>query len=145
MSISIHIASDHAGFHLKHSIADYLTAQGYTIQDHGTHNQDSCDYPQFAQKLCEAMQNEPQSLGILICGTGIGMSIMANRYDHIRAAVCTNEFHAHATRAHNDANILCLGERVLGTGLAINIVNIFLKTPFEGGRHKNRIDMFTRK
>ncbi len=142
MSTLVHVASDHAGLHLKNRIIEHLTAQDYTIQDHGTHSLESCDYPVFAQKLCESMQQTEQSRGILICGTGIGMSIMANRYAHIRAALCSSEFQARATRAHNDANVLCLGERVLGVGIALDIVDIFLKTPFEGGRHAKRIDMF---
>ncbi len=144
MSSNIHIASDHAGLLLKECIIAHLEKQGYTVKDHGTHSAESCDYPIFAQKLCHALDNG-QEKGILICGTGVGMSIMANRYAHIRAALCANEFQARATREHNDANVLCLGERVTGPGLALTMVDIFLATPFEGGRHQRRIDMFTNK
>ncbi len=142
MSQHIHIASDHAGLALKDTIKAHLEKQGFTVQDHGTHNTESCDYPVFAQSLCQALINKEQEKGILICGTGVGMSIMANRYAHIRAALCGNEFQARATRQHNNANVLCLGERVTGPGLAISMVDIFLTTPFEGGRHQRRIDMF---
>ncbi len=144
MSIPLHVASDHAGFVLKNIVKEHLIALGYTVQDHGTHDTNSCDYPLFAQELCKAMENSPESRGILICGTGVGMSIMANRYAYIRAALCANEFQTRATRQHNDANVLCLGERVLGSGLALELVDIFLTTPFEGGRHSKRIDMFSK-
>ncbi len=145
MSKKIHIASDHAGFAYKILVKAELERQGYVVEDHGTNSAESCDYPVFAQKLCQAMQNAPESLGILICGTGVGMSIMANRYPHIRAALCSCEFQAKATREHNDANVLCLGERVLGIGPALAIVNAFLHTPFAGGRHAQRIAMFDNK
>ena len=142
MSI-IHIASDHAGLNLKTTIKDYLISKGYEVVDHGTNSTQSCDYPIIAQKLCMALQESKEDIkGILICGTGIGMSIMANRYKDIRAALCCNEFHAQATREHNNANILCLGERVTGQGLALKIVNTFLATNFVGGRHQSRIDQF---
>ncbi len=143
MTLSVHIACDHAGLALKNLIISQLEAQGHTVKDHGTHSTDSCDYPVFAQNLCEGLlQDTPEAKGILICGTGIGMSIMANRYKGIRAALCANEFQARATREHNNANVLCLGERVTGPGLALDIVRLFLSTPFEGGRHQRRIDFF---
>lgn len=136
----IHIASDHAGLTLKNAIMLHLSAQGYTVDDHGTNSAASCDYPVFAKRCCQAVlqQQEP---GILICGTGIGMSIAANRIPGIRAALCTCEFHARACREHNNANVLCLGERVTGVGVAFGLVDIFLHTPFAGDRHQRRVDM----
>ncbi len=143
MSLSLHIASDHAGLALKNLVKTHLEAQGHSVQDHGTHTTDSCDYPVFAQNLCTSLlKDTAQAKGILICGTGVGMSIMANRYQGIRAALCGNEFQVRATRQHNDANVLCLGERVIGPGLALSMVDIFLQTSFEGGRHQHRIDFF---
>jgi len=140
MSKTIHIASDHAGFVLKAAVIEHLTKQGCTVQDHGAHSTQSCDYPVFAQTLCKAVL-EHGDPGILICGSGLGMSIMANRFQGIRAAVCTNEFLAAASRRHTDANVLCLGERVVGVGLALAIVDAFLQNAFEGGRHQGRIAM----
>ncbi len=143
MSLPVHIASDHAGLALKNLVVNQLQAQGYLVHDHGTHTEESCDYPVFAQTLCEALcKDSPEAKGILICGTGVGMSIMANRHKGIRAALCGNEFQVRATREHNDANVLCLGERVTGPGLALSMVDIFLQTAFEGGRHQRRIDFF---
>ncbi len=136
----IHLASDHAGFSLKEIIKTHLETQDYNIKDYGTNNTASCDYPVFAKNLCTGLLKQG-GMGILICGTGIGMSMMANRIKGIRAALCCNEFQARATRAHNDANVLCLGERVTGTGIAIDLVNIFLNTNFESGRHQTRIDL----
>lgn len=140
MSQHIHIASDHAGLALKNALMLRLSSLGHHIDDHGTHTAESCDYPLFANRLCDALL-EKGGLGILICGTGVGMSITANRHAGIRAALCANEFQARATRQHNDANVLCLGERVTGVGLAYAIVDTFLETPFEGGRHQRRIDL----
>jgi len=140
MPKTIHIASDHAGFALKTTVIEHLAKQGRTVQDHGTHNTQSCDYPVYAQALCKAVlaHGDP---GILICGSGLGMAMMANRFRGIRAAVCTNEFLAAASRRHTDANVLCLGERVIGAGLALTIVDAFLQNAFEGGRHQGRIAM----
>ncbi|MDD6181225.1 MAG: ribose 5-phosphate isomerase B [Desulfovibrionaceae bacterium] len=137
----IHIASDHAGYALKQELKQHLTAQGHDVTDHGCDAPASCDYPHFAHSLCEAVLAEPDGRGILICGTGIGMSIAANRHEGIRAALCTNEFLARATRMHNNANVLCLGERVVGAGLAASITDVFLGTEYEGGRHQRRIDL----
>jgi len=139
----IHIASDHAGFALKNSVLAHLAQQGFTVQDHGVSNAHICDYPEYAQALCKAVlaHGDP---GILICGSGLGMSMMANRFQGIRAAVCTNEFLAAAARRHTDANVLCLGERVVGPGLACAIVDAFLQNEFENGRHQRRIAMFDR-
>jgi len=135
---TVFIASDHAGFALKVSLVAFLTEKGYSVQDLGPDTTQSCHYPLFAKALCHKVL-EHSCPGILVCGTGIGMSITANRFPGIRAALCTHEFHAAATRSHNDANVLCLGERVTGPGVAQNIAALFLETPFEGGRHAERI------
>ena len=136
---NIFIANDHAGVALKETIIKHLATLGFKCTDLGTHTSESCDYPTFAHALCEQVL-ATGSKGILICGTGIGMSMAANRHTGIRAALCTHEFHAKATRAHNDANVLCLGERVTAPGLACILAELFLTTPFEGGRHQTRID-----
>ncbi len=135
----VYLASDHAGFVLKRALLDHLAAKGLETVNLGTHEQASCDYPDFAHRLCDEVLRAGD-MGILICGTGIGMSMAANRHPGIRAALCTHEFHARATRAHNDANVLCLGERVTAPGLACELAEIFLSTPFEGGRHQRRIE-----
>jgi len=140
MSKTVHIASDHAGFALKRTLIEYLAKQDCAVQDHGTHSAQSCDYPVYAQTLCRAVLASGD-LGILICGSGLGMSMMANRFQGIRAAVCTNEFLAAVSRRHNNANVLCLGERVVGAGLALAIVDAFLQNDFEGSRHQSRIAM----
>lgn len=137
---TIYIASDHAGFDLKSSIIPTLEASGATVIDLGTSAATNCNYPDFAHALCRKVL-ETGARGILICGTGIGMSIAANRHQGIRAALCTHEFHARACRQHNDANVLCLGARVTGEGLAAELAQLFLSTPFEGGRHQTRIDL----
>ena len=138
---TIHLAADHAGFALKSTVIEHLAKQGYAIQNHGTNSTHPCDYPVYAQALCKAVLAH-DNLGILICGSGLGMSMMANRFQGIRAAVCTNEFLASVSRRHNNANVLCLGERTIGVGLAFAIVDTFLQSKFEGGRHQGRIAMF---
>lgn len=135
------IGSDHAGFCLKTIVKDWLIKSGYEITDVGCFSESSCDYPVFARDLCEQIQTNTASLGILICGTGLGMSMAANRCKGIRAALCANEYQARMSRAHNDANVLCLGARVLGQDLALSILEVWLKTEFEGGRHKRRVDI----
>ena len=136
------IASDHGGFRLKNEIISHLKQLNYEVDDFGCYNSGSCDYPVYAKVVAEYVQSEEnKAIGILVCGTGIGMSIAANRYKGIRASHCTDTFSARMTRAHNDSNILCLGERITGTGLAIDIVDTWLNTEFVGGRHKKRIDM----
>ena len=137
-STPLYIASDHAGLHLKSALVEYLSTVGFQAEDVGTYSGESCDYPDFAHRLCQKVL-ETGGKGILICGTGIGMSIAANRHEGIRAALCTHEFHAEATRAHNNANVLCLGERITAPGLACLLARIFLTTEFEGGRHAGRI------
>ncbi len=141
MSISkIAIGSDHAGYGLKQKIQEHLAARGIEVMDVGTDAPVSCNYTLYAHALCEAIVQGEASLGILICGTGIGMSMAANKHPGIRAAACENTFSARMTRMHNDANVLCLGERVIGYGLACDMVDLFLDTPFEGGRHQPRVD-----
>ena len=134
------IASDHGGYRLKNEIITHLREQGYVIEDLGCNSEESCDYPLFAKKVVNSVL-ENDSKGILVCGTGIGMSITANRYKGIRASHCTDTFTARMTRMHNNSNILCLGQRITGTGLALDIVDIWLKTEYEGGRHQKRLDM----
>ena len=137
---SIIIGSDHGGFKLKSEIVKHLQELGYEVSDLGCYNTESCDYPVIAKAVAEKVLEE-NSRGILVCGTGIGVSITANRFNGIRASHCTDTFTARMTRMHNDSNILCLGERITGVGLALDIVDIWLKTEFEGGRHQKRIDM----
>lgn len=133
------IASDHAGLELKAELGKHLRAQGHELSDLGTYEGASVDYPDFATKLSRKVAAGEFPLGILICGTGIGMSIVANKVHGVRAALCHTELEGQMARAHNDANVLCLGQRVTGPGLAVAIVDAFLKTPFEGGRHERRV------
>lgn len=140
MAEKIIIGSDHGGFRLKNEIISYLQKLGYEVFDLGCYSSESCDYPPIAKAVAKEVL-KTDGRGILVCGTGIGMSIAANRFDGIRASHCTDTFTARMTRMHNNSNILCLGERITGTGLALDIVDIWLKTEFEGGRHQKRIDM----
>lgn len=142
----IYIGSDHAGFDLKNRIIKRLADSGYITEDMGTNSPESCDYPLIAHDLCNALENSEKTcpgktLGILICGTGIGMSIAANRHAAIRAALCDNELQAKLCRMHNNANVLCLGARITGEELAFAIVDAFLNYSFEGGRHLRRINL----
>ena len=131
------IGSDHGGFRLKNEIKEHLRE---LVEDLGCDTAESCDYPIYAKKVArEVLASD--SLGILVCGTGIGMSIAANRFDGIRASHCTDTFSARMTRMHNNSNILCLGERITGTGLALDIVDAWLNAEFMGGKHQKRIDM----
>ena len=134
------IGSDHGGYNLKQAIIKHLKDTGYEVDDLGCYSTESCDYPVIAKAVSKKVL-ETGDRGILVCGTGIGMSITANRFDGIRASHCTDTFTARMTRMHNDSNVLCLGERITGTGLALDIVDIWLKTEFEGGRHKTRIEL----
>lgn len=134
------IGSDHAGFNLKNEIIKHLTDKGIEFKDFGTYTKDSCDYPDYALKVAKEVAEKNYDLGILVCGTGIGISIAANKVRGIRAAVCSDVFSAHASREHNNANILALGERVVGAGLALDIVDSFLNAGFQGGRHANRVN-----
>ncbi len=139
--LKIAIGADHGGFELKNKIALILNSQEYKFQDFGTFTSESCDYPLIAKKVAKEVASGDFDRGILICGTGIGMSITANKIKGIRAALCHDKFCAQMSRAHNDANILCMGQRVIKEDLALEIVNIWLNTDFEGGRHKKRIDI----
>ena len=132
--------SDHAGLNLKLELIDHLSQLGHDVQDVGTHEKSSCDYPDFAAAVCTAVADGGAEWGLLVCGTGVGMSMAANKVDGIRAAVVSDTFSAAATRLHNNANVLCIGERVVGGGLAKDIVNAWLGAEFEGGRHQRRID-----
>ncbi len=137
----IAIGCDHAAVTLKETIKKHLISQGYEVEDHGCFTSESVDYSDYALKVAEAVASGKCDKGILICGTGIGMSIAANKVKGIRCAHCSDTFSAKATRQHNDANVLALGERVVGAGLALDIVDCFIKTPFSGEeRHVRRIN-----
>ncbi|WP_296953668.1 ribose 5-phosphate isomerase B [uncultured Dialister sp.] len=137
--MKIAISSDHGGYFLKESLKKHLGDIQVEYIDCGTDSETSCDYPDFAYKACKLVQNGEVTYAVLICGTGIGMCITANKMKGIRAALCSDTFSAHFTRAHNDANVITMGARVVGPGLAEFILDEFLKTPFEGGRHARRI------
>ena len=138
----IFIGADSAGFELKREVIPYLQDKGYEVIDCGTDSSASCHYPLFANAVCENVKADLDgSFGILICGTGIGMSMCANKHKGIRAALCSDTYSARMTRAHNDANVLCMGARVIGSCLALDIVDSFLSNEFEGGRHALRVDM----
>ncbi|MBD7912642.1 MULTISPECIES: ribose 5-phosphate isomerase B [Clostridium] len=141
--MKIALGADHGGYELKEEINKYLKENGYEVKDFGTFSAESCDYPDYSLKVAEAVANKEFEFGILICGTGIGIGIAANKVPGIRAALCSDTFSAHATREHNDANILTMGQRVVGAGLAIDIVKTFLETKFEGDRHIKRINKIT--
>lgn len=136
----IAVGCDHGGVHLKEEIIKYLKEKNLEFKDYGVCEEKSVDYADYALLVAEAVKNGVCDKGILICGTGIGISIAANKVPGIRASVCGDGFSARATREHNDSNILALGERVVGVGLALDIVEIWLKTEFQGGRHQIRID-----
>ena len=140
MPMPIAIGSDHGGFQLKEVIKDFLTQEKYDFLDFGTDSEASVDYPDFALKVAEAVAAGSCSKGILICGTGIGVGIVANKVPGIRAALCHETFSARASRQHNDANVLTLGERVIGRGVALEIVQTWLTTDFAGGRHSCRVE-----
>lgn len=135
------IASDHAGFDLKNALVKQLRSEGYAVEDVGTDSHESCDYPVFAEKACRFMLDGGAELCVLCCGTGIGMSMAANKIKGIRAACCSDTYSAKYTRMHNDANVICVGARVVGEGLAWEIVKTFIETGFEGGKHKRRVDL----
>ena len=137
----IAIASDHGGFDLKNEIIKYLASINVKVFDFGTYDKNSCDYPIYAKKVANAILNGEFKRGILICGTGIGMQMAANRFKGIRAVCAQNCYCARMSRQHNDSNILTLGQRVLGVDNAIEILNVWLNTEFEGGRHQRRIEM----
>ncbi|KRU24904.1 ribose 5-phosphate isomerase B [Clostridium botulinum] len=138
--MKIALGSDHAGLPLKNEIIKHLEGKRIEIKDFGTYTEESCDYPDYAQKVAEKVVAKEFDFGILVCGTGIGISIAANKVKGVRAALCSDTFSAHACREHNNANILALGQRVVGVGLALDIVDNFLNAEFQGGRHENRIN-----
>ena len=133
------VASDHAGFGLKEDIKGLLQSEGHAVEDFGCEDENSCDYPDFANKLCDALLNEECERGVLVCGTGLGMSYTANRHKGIRAALCTSVEMARMSREHNDANVLVLGSRIIESELAHDIIRAWMETPFDGGRHLRRI------
>ncbi|MBU0650549.1 ribose 5-phosphate isomerase B [bacterium] len=138
--MKISIGCDHGGFVLKDMVVSILKARGIEIVDEGTFSDESVDYPDFAKKVAEVVSRGKVDRGILICGTGLGMSITANRFKGVRAAVCNDLITAKYSRLHNDSNILCMGARVIDKSMAEKIVNIWLDTEFEGGRHQRRVD-----
>ena len=137
----IALGSDHGGYLLKEELKKHLEEKGIEYKDFGTDSNASCDYPVYAERVCRAIQSGECEKGILICGKGIGMSMCANKCKGIRAAVCGDHFSAEFTRRHNDANVLCMGARTIGPGVALQIADIFLTTEFEGGRHEKRVSM----
>ena len=139
----IALGSDHAGFPLKEEIKKYLEQNGIPFEDVGAYDTSSVDYPYQAKKACDLVVSGKCEKAILCCGTGIGISMAANKVKGIRAACCTDYFSAKYTRLHNDANALCLGARVIGPGAALELVEVFLNTPFEGGRHQRRVDQLS--
>jgi len=138
--MKIAIGSDHAGFELKEIISQLLKEMGHEVIDMGTASNSSVDYPDFAETVSKAVSEGSVDRGILICGTGIGMSIVANKFKNVRAALCNDLFTAKMSRLHNDANVLAIGGRIVGKDLAKEIVNIWINTPFEGGRHSKRLE-----
>ena len=141
--MKLSIGSDHGGFEMKQMIVSFLQELGHGVVDVGCHSKESVDYPDFADKVCQLVRRGECERGILICGTGIGMSIAANRYRDIRAALCHEAYTARMSREHNNANILCLGGRVVGPEIALDIVRQWVGTEFAGGRHQRRLDMLS--
>lgn len=136
------IGSDHAGVEMKKAVIEALSAKGWEFRDMGC-NGEPCDYPVIAEAVCGEILSGNCEKGILICGTGIGMSIAANKFKGIRAALCSDSFSTKFTRLHNDSNVMCMGARTIGCGLAVELAEIFLSTEFEGGRHQRRLDLIT--
>lgn len=143
MPETVAIAADHAGFDLKEVLKGELSALGYAVLDLGTDGPQSVDYPDFADALAGALADGRASRGVLICGTGIGISMAANRHRRVRAALCHDSVSARMARAHNDANVLALGARLIGVEVAKDCLRVFLSTPFEGGRHAGRVAKFS--
>lgn len=138
--MKIAIGSDHGGFTMKEELKEYLKEKGYDVTDCGTYSEESIDYPDIAMETAKKIISKENELGVLLCGTGIGISIAANKIDGIRAALCTDCYCAKMARNHNDANVLCMGGRVTGIELAKSILDTFLNEKFEGGRHSIRVD-----
>ncbi len=144
MKKTIYIGADSAGYYLKEELKVHLNELGYSVVDCGTDSAASCHYPDYAAAVCHGvLDNTDGAYGLLVCGTGIGMSMCANKYHGIRAALCSDTYSAKMTRAHNDANVICLGARVIGSCLAVEILDAFLGTEFEGGRHAVRVGMMS--
>lgn len=141
--MKIALGCDHGGFRLKEKIKEYLISKNIEVKDFGTFSSESVNYPNYAISVSKSIVNKESDLGILCCGTGIGMSIVANKINGIRAAVVGDTFSARATKEHNNTNVLCLGERVTGEGLALDIVDIWVNSEFQGGRHQERLDCIT--
>ena len=137
----ITVGCDHAAYDMKLEVIRHLNERGIEVIDVGTNSSESCDFPVFAHAVCKNVQDGVTELGILICGTGIGMSMAANKHRGIRAAVCSDTFSARLTRMHNNANVLCFGARVVGIGLALDLVDNFIDADFEGGKHERRVNM----
>ena len=137
--MKIVIGSDHGGIHLKEVLKQHLAERGIEVHDAGTYTEESCDYPDIALQVCREITEGKAERGVLVCGTGIGMSMAANKVKGIRAALCGDVFSATMSREHNNANVICLGERVLGSGLAVCILDAWLDTEFAGGRHERRV------
>ena len=138
--MKIGIGNDHAAVAMKNEIKAYLEELGHEVVDYGTYTEDSCDYPDYASQAAKAVASGECEKGVVVCGTGIGVSITCNKVDGIRCALCHDVFSAKATRAHNDTNMIAMGQRVIGEGLAVEILNAWLHTEFEGGRHVKRIE-----
>lgn len=137
----IGVGSDHAGVNLKNKIAEFLKEKGYEVTDYGTHSKESCDYPVYAKAVAKSVANGENERGIICCGSGIGVSIAANKVKGVRAVLAHEPYSAMLSRLHNDANVLCLGERITGESLALDIVETWLHSEYEGGRHQRRVDM----
>jgi ribose 5-phosphate isomerase B len=142
--VRIAVGADHAGFALKRAMVEVLRTRGVEIEDLGTHDDASCDYPDYAHAVARAVLDERADLGLLICGSGVGMSIAANRHPGIYAVVCSEPYSAAMSRRHNHANVLCMGARVVGAGVAEAILDAFLGASFEGGRHEGRVKKIER-
>ena len=138
--MKFYVATDHAGIDLKDITVEMLRAKGHEVEDLGPYSKDRVDYPDYAVKVCENVLKDAASFGILICGSGIGMSMAANRFHGIRAALCHDAYTATVARGHNDANVLCFGERIVGVGVAESILDAWIAGTFEGGRHCGRVD-----
>jgi ribose 5-phosphate isomerase B len=136
----IALASDHAGLELKEFVKGLLTAQGHQVEDVGTHTRESVDYPDFAQAACRRVLCGDADRAVLVCGSGVGMSMAANRFKGIRAVLCMDLYLARYSRLHNDSNVLCLPGRLMGQGLAEEVLKVWMETPFEGGRHQKRVE-----
>ena len=141
MKLKIALGADHAGYEYKDKLISYLTENGYSCVDCGTNDPESVDYPVYASKVCELVRSKECDFGILVCGTGIGMSIAANKHRGIRAALCNEPESTAMTRHHNNSNVLCLGARMISFETALELTNVFISTEFDGGRHERRIEM----